>query len=213
MSEANLKSLLAYEQIRDLILSGKKLPGTRLVVAELEAELGLGRGAVREAMMRLDRSGLVQNIPHKGAIVTEPLSLSEIKLLYELRVLLEVRLSVEASKYITEAELSELDRLALGMEELANAGSDYFNLDRKFHFSIYSAAKMPHFCSMVDRYMDVVEVFLNRFPYNIDDCRRVNVEHQTIIAALDAADVATLEEVMTQNVMAGYDFIERIYGR
>ncbi len=34
-----MKSLQAYEKIRDMILSGVKLPGTRLVLSELEAEL------------------------------------------------------------------------------------------------------------------------------------------------------------------------------
>ena len=53
-----MKSLQAYEKIRDMILTGVKLPGTRLVLSELEAELGIGRGPIREALMRLDRSGL-----------------------------------------------------------------------------------------------------------------------------------------------------------
>ncbi|PID74193.1 MAG: GntR family transcriptional regulator, partial [Desulfobacterales bacterium] len=61
-----MKSLRAYEKIRDMILRGRKLPGTRLVIADLEQELGIGKGPIREALMRLDRSGLVKNIPYKG---------------------------------------------------------------------------------------------------------------------------------------------------
>ena len=52
-----MKSLIAYEKIRDMILSGIKRPGTRLILSELEEELGIGRGPIREALMRLDRSG------------------------------------------------------------------------------------------------------------------------------------------------------------
>jgi DNA-binding GntR family transcriptional regulator len=44
---SNIKSLKAYEKIRNLILSGAKLPGTRLVLAELEQELNIGRGPIR----------------------------------------------------------------------------------------------------------------------------------------------------------------------
>ena len=76
---SNIKSLRAYEKIRNLILSGAKLPGTRLVLAELEQELDMGRGPIREALMRLDRSGLVRNVPYKGAIVATPPKLKEMK--------------------------------------------------------------------------------------------------------------------------------------
>lgn len=41
-----MKSLKAYEKIRDIILNGLKLPGT-LVLSELEDELGIGRGPIR----------------------------------------------------------------------------------------------------------------------------------------------------------------------
>lgn len=70
---SSMKSLVAYEKIRDMILTGVKLPGTRLVLSDLETELGIGRGPIREALMRLDRSGLVKNIPYKGAVVASPL--------------------------------------------------------------------------------------------------------------------------------------------
>ena len=67
---SKIKSLTAYEMIRDMILSGEALPGTRLVLTELEEKTGVGRGPIRDALMRLDKSGLVQNIPYKGAVVS-----------------------------------------------------------------------------------------------------------------------------------------------
>ena len=63
---SKIKSLTAYEMIRDMILSGEALPGTRLVLTELEEKMGVGRGPIRDALMRLDKSGLVQNIPIRG---------------------------------------------------------------------------------------------------------------------------------------------------
>jgi DNA-binding GntR family transcriptional regulator len=71
-NNSSMKSLRAYEKIRDMILSGVKRPGTRLILSDLEEELAIGRGPIREALMRLDRSGLVKNIPYKGAVVATP---------------------------------------------------------------------------------------------------------------------------------------------
>ena len=60
-SKMLMKSIVAYDAIKDKILVGEKLPGTRLILSELEVELGIGRVPIREALMRLDRSGLVRN--------------------------------------------------------------------------------------------------------------------------------------------------------
>ncbi len=50
--KSSMKSLKAYEEIRDKILIGEKLPGTRLILSDLEAEMGIGRGLIREAFIR-----------------------------------------------------------------------------------------------------------------------------------------------------------------
>ena len=90
MSTAStIKSLAAYDLIRDMILSGEALPGTRLVLVDLEKKLGVGRGPIRDALMRLDKSGLVQNIPYKGAIVMMPPSSKEIEHIFNLRIQVE----------------------------------------------------------------------------------------------------------------------------
>ena len=52
MSTAStIKSLAAYDLIRDMILSGEALPGTRLVLVDLEKKLGVGRGPIRDALI------------------------------------------------------------------------------------------------------------------------------------------------------------------
>ena len=41
--KSSMKSLKAYEEIRDKILTGEKLPGTRLILSDLESEMGINR--------------------------------------------------------------------------------------------------------------------------------------------------------------------------
>ena len=119
-----MKSLRAYEKIRDMILSGVKLPGTRLVLSELETELGIGRGPIREALMRLDRSGLVKNIPYKGAIVATPPTQKEILHIYELRADLEAKLAIEA--------IDNLSTFYESSEEDDNAEPEWFKKERGY---------------------------------------------------------------------------------
>jgi len=58
-----------YEDLRNAIVSGELLPGERLLEEDLSARLGLGRAAVRIALVRLEHDGLVERERHRGARV------------------------------------------------------------------------------------------------------------------------------------------------
>ena len=56
-----------YEQLRDEILSGTLTTGTQLVEARIATDLGVSKTPVREALIRLQRDGLVE-MSHTGAL-------------------------------------------------------------------------------------------------------------------------------------------------
>ncbi len=155
-----MKSLQAYQRIRDMIITREKLPGTRLVLVELEVETGIGRGPIRDALMRLDRSGLVKNIPYKGAVVAETPTLKEVECIYDIRMNLEVILAIEAMQNIDAAGFQKLDKIRLQMEEISLNGG-YFSLDRQFHALIYEYSHLPHLCLVVGKLMESIEIFLS----------------------------------------------------
>jgi DNA-binding GntR family transcriptional regulator len=63
--------------LRERIVAGRVLPGSRLPDVQLADELGVSRTPVREALLRLVREGLVENDPHRGFFVA-PLSRQEV---------------------------------------------------------------------------------------------------------------------------------------
>src|SRR5277367_656435 len=76
------------EELRSSIISGRLLPGARLIERELIAMMGVSRTVIREALRQLEAEGLVSNIPNKGPIVRE-LTIEEAKDLYAIRAVLE----------------------------------------------------------------------------------------------------------------------------
>lgn len=205
-----MKSIKAYELIRDMILMGEKLPGTRLVLADLETELKIGRVPIREALMRLDRSGLVRNIPYKGAVVVAPPKRKEIEHIYDIRIDLETKLALEAMHNLTAVDFNELKRLNRGMQKI---GDNYYNLDRQFHDQIYKASGLPHLCVIVQKLVLPVEVYLNINRQEIDDCLKFNTEHEEILEALSAGDVELLKSALETNIRSGLTVIERTLNR
>jgi DNA-binding GntR family transcriptional regulator len=55
------------DDLRDAIVSHELEPGRRLAEDDLAEQMGVSRGPVREALMRLEREGLVSIERHKGA--------------------------------------------------------------------------------------------------------------------------------------------------
>lgn len=66
----------AYRAIRDAIVDGTLAPGERLSDPDLVAWLGISRTPIREALARLEQSGLVQTKPGRFTIVS-PLNVRE----------------------------------------------------------------------------------------------------------------------------------------
>lgn len=87
LPKSNLKTL-AYIKIREKIVSCEYAPGSNLNEEMLTAALGLSRTPVRDALGRLEQEGLVEIRPKKGITVT-PLTLGDINMIFELRMLYE----------------------------------------------------------------------------------------------------------------------------
>jgi DNA-binding GntR family transcriptional regulator len=58
-----------YEKLRTAIVRGEIAPNSRLVEADISSFFEMSRGAVRNALIRLEQEGLVVREPHRGARV------------------------------------------------------------------------------------------------------------------------------------------------
>ncbi len=201
------KSLVAYEMICNMILSGTALPGTRLILTELEQKLGVGRGPIRDALLLLDKSGLVQNIPYKGAIVMLPPGCREIELIYQQRCQLEVALALESMKQASVEEIEKLAATAQEMERVSQEEDYFFHMDREFHRQLYQLSRMPHLVSIVEHLMDFVQVFLTLRAYSIAHKDMFNKQHSLIIEALRNKDEALLRSTLESNIMVGLEAV------
>ena len=141
----------AADELRRRILEGELAEGFQLRQDALAAEFGISRIPLREAFVQLESEGLVQILPHKGAIVSE-LSLADIEELFELRALLEPMLLQKSVPQLTPEDFAELDRiLAEYSEELhANSPARWGELNTQLHQLLMSRANQPKTSSIVN---------------------------------------------------------------
>lgn len=148
------------ELILDGLISGGRAPGTRLSIDGLAREFEVSPTPVREAMVSLERSGLVDYAPLRGYIVTPLLSAEQMSELLDARKTVEAAaLSRSFSEW--EALLPDLERaheqhaaavarIEAAEEEDFDLLREHFRCDWAFHQELLRHAGNRYFLPMVE---------------------------------------------------------------
>jgi DNA-binding GntR family transcriptional regulator len=187
----DLKSQTIYRALRERILSNELVSGTRLVLRALAIQYDTSDIPVREALRMLERDGLVEMLPYRGARVTT-LTAREIEETYFIRGHLESIATGLAAERITDAELAELDRLMVRMREAVRAqdGPGFSDLNREFHRTIVSACGNEMLRELTMDIWQRHSGFQRVFRLVPERLAASQSEHEGIMTALRARDAA-----------------------
>jgi len=134
-------------QLRQGVFEGRYPPGTALRELTLARDLSVSQATVREALQRLQYTGLVTRTPNVGSTVTR-LSVKEVRERVELRAVLEVKAALEARTRMGEVEFAELERRLAALDR-AVASDSYFEAaqaDLQFHRYIWQCSGNETIC-------------------------------------------------------------------
>ena len=122
------------DQLRNDILNGDFPPGERLIELQLTERYGVGRAAVRSAIVELSTEGLVVHETNRGATVRR-VSIEEAIEIAEAREVLEGLLARRAAERATDGERDELSTIVADMRAAVadNRQADYSELNRVLH--------------------------------------------------------------------------------
>ncbi len=130
--------------LRKAIHAGKLRPRQRIIEEDLASELEVSRGPVREALLRLERDGLVVTTSRRGTFIRD-ISLAEIGVIFRMRAKLEglcVRYMRENSS-INPQELLNRSLKKLKTAAAKNNEEQFFDADMELHRTIWKAANQP----------------------------------------------------------------------
>lgn len=193
--------------VRGLILRGQYGTGSRLGEVELAATLGVSRTPVREALRLLAAEGLVELTPNKGARVMAWTD-AELEEVFAMRAQVEGLAARRAAERVTDADLDELERLAVEHAEATAARGDrdlerVYELNGRFHAGVVRAAAVGSSLSAVVGSL-VHSVVLHRTLHTFDDVAmdRSSRHHLEIAAAMRNRDPEWAECVMRSHLLA-----------
>lgn len=144
-----------FDTLREAILQCKILPEERLVIDHLATNFGVSSIPIRTVLQRLQAEGLVEIIPHTGAVVSG-VSLDTIDELFSILSSLEGIAFSAAARKISEGETRELERVLDAMDN-ASAAEDvnqWSDLNRTFHIRIAEISQMKLLIDFTKRVFD-----------------------------------------------------------
>lgn len=202
------------EILLDEIISGQLYPGEKLSESRLAERFGVSRMPVREALIELNRRGMVKILPKVGTFVTQ-ITPQEISDRFEIREALEIqacRLCVERASH---GDIEKLDEHYLVMENAVENldVKKYVEHDGKFHQVIFEATKNVE---LLDHYKTLMNS-LNREYLSLivskteGRMKRSLREHKAVLEAIRKKDMSSVEETMRVHVQNGQEELQNAF--
>jgi DNA-binding GntR family transcriptional regulator len=224
--EALVDELAAQIQAR--VLNGDIATGTWLRQESLAAEFGVSRTPVREALRKLQASGIVEVQPRRGALVRGPTA-REIREAYEVRAELEGLAAELAATRVRDGELRRLrDAQALFRRSVAallawrerrtldeppppEAHAEWMRGNDSFHLAIQEAAGNARLAAMLNDLhgsfpRDLTWLVLVENAHLLEE----NVaQHEGILEAIERHDPKAARRRMVEHVRRAGELVTR----
>jgi DNA-binding GntR family transcriptional regulator len=180
-------------------MSGILKKGERLIQEEWAERLEVSRMPIREALTQLQMEGLVELVPHKGAIVT-PITRDNIEEIYHTRAFLE-GLAVEKSlPYLTTEDINQLKDILIQMEkmEISDSTNDqYTQLNAAFHETLRKGCPWSRVQKMVET-LGISPIAPNLL---VNYHRETQREHRMIYEAVLRGDPSEVKAAVEYHIL------------
>lgn len=179
---------LAYQALRDAVLSGEMKPGVRLNQDELAKRLGVSRAPIRDALNRLEAEGLVKTLSRAGGVVVAEISEQEAADIYELRSILDSASTRLACERMSEDDVARLREIVEETERVTKAKNlnAIVQSHAEFHYLIYAACGNAELTRVARNLWDRSYRFRVMALSSEENARRGLAQHKAILEALGA---------------------------
>jgi DNA-binding GntR family transcriptional regulator len=198
------------DELRDAIVSGRLHPNERLIETDLARELGVGRSAVRTALVRLEQEGLVEHERNRGARV-RLIGKDEAVEILEARAVLEGLAARQAADRARPRDIRDLRAILAQMRALLDTGELLRASDQNavLHGKLLEIAGHD----TAQRLISALKSQLVRFQYRTillpGRSDRSFAEHQAVVDAIAAGDGAAAEQAMRTHLSHVADALRR----
>jgi DNA-binding GntR family transcriptional regulator len=211
---------LAYNRLRELIVSGRLAPGSRIIETAVATRLGVSRTPVRAALQRLQQEGyvVVTSPGQQSRMSVAPLTQEDARELFGMVSAVEGLAAYWAAQRPVDQRVTvsiELRRLNLDLLEAASAKSRdvnrVFELDQLFHRRTVEAGAGPRLLALHDTFKPQSERYGRIYSSAlIDEMSTSAEEHEDVVKGIEQGDGAAAEAAVRRNWWNASDRLARV---
>jgi DNA-binding GntR family transcriptional regulator len=207
-------ALIIAKRIEEDIVLGRRQPKERLVEQDLCDLFQTHRGDVRLALFELEKKGLVERIPNRGALV-RGLTPLEVREIYAVREELEL-MAVRIIPFpVANKNIEKLEELQRQHSSAVAAGDllTVFYSNLSFHqllFGLCGNACLIETIDLLAQKAYGIRSYANAFPESLDRARRDHIE---MIKALRGSRRADLMALTRRHLKASPEAYIKAYER
>ncbi|WP_033925670.1 GntR family transcriptional regulator [Sphingomonas sp. 35-24ZXX] len=198
---------IAYDKIRQFVLSGRAEPGEQLTEEQLARISGVSRTPVREAVRRLENELLIVRSDSKRLFVAD-WSADDIDEMFVLRGMLEGHAASRAARNISSRQIEELGRISDSLDAAVHSNPpdvvEFLAQNRRFHDIVLDAARSPRLSAMLPMLVEQPVVRRTAAQYRTDELVQSAREHRELISAFAARDSHWARAVMTSHIRRAF---------
>jgi len=190
-----------YTALLRAIVEARLGAGTPLSQNKLAARMGVSRTPVREALLRLERDGLVQRLPESGFAVAS-ITADEVHEACDLLHVLDTFVYTRAAGALSREELEDLLALASSLIDSAESGdADAWRAaDQRYHAVIMTAAKNRFVAQCLEQTRRRVQRFWLQTPHFDGRLRTCSQDHVALAEAMLAGDTDVLSRTVHAHI-------------
>lgn len=191
-----------YDSLLKKILSNEYPSGTILNRRAIAAEYHVSVAPVLEAMLQLEKDGLLETIPRKGTRVTVIRSeqVSGYLLIREALEIAAVRMV--CSRENRRELLSSLQQLAEELDSPKNSGDRFYSLDQQFHCALVELAGSGTLSKEYQR-ISRLTFFYNISSFVPSFQHEVQQSHVELLESLSQADPDAAQKILHSHILSG----------
>lgn len=199
-----------YDAVLDLLIDGELTAGATLSIDALARQFEVSQTPVREALARLESTGLVRRVALKGYRVAPVATPAELELLMQARLVLE-----PANAEIAAARLTPevLERLEQAVHDLATAPlgpsfhefRQYWEADERFHRIIAEATGNEFLLSAYTALGGQIQRFRLFGGRGVTDSEHCVAEHTRVLVGVRTGDPETARAAMAAHITEARD--------
>jgi len=197
-------------RLRDEIIQGLHEPGTMLSEPVLSSALGVSRSPVREALLILERDGIVE-FDERGRTRVANMTAADFEDLYLLRLAVEPMVAVHTAAEATAADYAALEDNIAQMQHSRHV-AEISQLDIEFHSLLVAASRRPRLIATWRSLRPSLEFWLaalhRRHEKLTGRVKEITIEsHQELIETLRNGDGESIEQLMRGHIEGWYKWL------